>query len=187
MRTTTLLTVFCTAVLISCEPVSEPEVNVPDPTFAKVPVEARAFGASNVIRPDWVISPGGWRTFSFSAVRYEDGTATGRFEYNDQYMDLPNDVPDMGEVLVRGSGDVVCMTIEDNTVWVGGVMTEHSLPNRIGVKVGFSVTDNGEGANANPDLMTFIYPRVRPLRFCNREYDIRYVEVESGNFVVTGG
>ena len=181
MRTTTLLAVFCTAVLISCEPVSEPELNVPDPSFAVDPVVLSAFGSGNFIRP-WGPSPGGWRTFSLHARRSAEGTVDGQFQFNDHDVDIPNYDYDK----VRGIADVTCMSTDGNAVWIGGYFTKHTNPENIGRAARLRVMDNGEGANASPDVISYIYPGGDAQTFCNNMPELTWIEVESGNIVVKG-
>ena len=85
---------------------------------------------------------------AFNARKYEDGSATGRFEYHQ---------------VVEGESfnfnvDVTCMNIYDgNRAKIGGVIevsNDPTLPP--GVFAWFQVFDNGEGADAPPDQSSLV-------------------------------
>ena len=84
------------------------------------------------------------RTFSFTAVQHEDGTATGQ-----------------AEVINRSTGlvahiQIVCLNILGNRAYVGGFVTKSNLPSFTvpGDTAVFAAEDNGEGANAPLDGIT---------------------------------
>jgi hypothetical protein len=88
------------------------------------------------------------RTLSFNALKYSDGSVTGRFEYH-QVVE--------GEAFIFNV-DVTCMNIYDgNRAKIGGlvaVSNDPTLP--VGVFAWFQVFDSGEGANAPPDRSSLI-------------------------------
>ena len=85
--------------------------------------------------------------FTFNVRVYADGSATGHFDYTQ--------VRDGGAPLVvRGSLD--CATIAGNRAWVGGVIEESSRASLVGLDMWFQVQDNGEGADAPPDMSSTI-------------------------------
>ena len=177
MRTTTLLTWSLAVALLGCEPVAEPDVTVPDPSFDTGPFTTSASGTAITPAPDWLQEPGYFRTFSFAARGYADGTAEGHFQYH---------IHDLNS---WGHGDVICMTIKDNTAWVGGIYTQHSNPDAIGTERIFAVIDNGEAANADPDQITYIYPTQNAKAFCDNADPIGddfWVDVEKGEILVRG-
>ena len=84
------------------------------------------------------------RTFAFTAVQHQDGTATGQ-----------------AEVVNRSTGlvahiQIVCLNILGNRAYVGGFVTHSNLPSFTvpGDTAVFAAEDNGEGANAPPDRIT---------------------------------
>ena len=88
------------------------------------------------------------RTLSFNARKDADGTVSGRFEYHQ---------------VVEGTAfvfnvDVTCLSVYDgNRAKIGGeivVSNDETLPP--GTFAWFSVFDNGEGANAQPDRSSLI-------------------------------
>jgi hypothetical protein len=172
MRTTTLVAVFCAAVLIGCEPVTDPEVNVPDPSFASGPVTEVAFGTA------YTPGPGGFsefmRSFSFSATA-KDGTVKGQFQY--RILGTP----------YWGQGEVTCMTIVENTAYIGGVYTRAWSPNAIGDEKVFVVKDNGAGPNAVPDKITYIHDGNAQAFCADPPAWEPLVAVEKGAIVVRGG
>jgi hypothetical protein len=176
MRNTTLLAAVCAAVLIGCEPVSEPDATVPDPSLATSPFFGSASGTANTPAPGWLQNPDLFRTFSFAArIIDEYGTAEGQFEYH-------------VHGLTWGRAEVICMTIDGNTAWIGGIYTQASNPNHVGDKKVFAVKDNGAGPNADPDQITYIY-NGDPETFCTNTPGFGaegWVDVEQGQIVVRG-
>jgi hypothetical protein len=169
MRNTTLLAAVCAAVLIGCEPVSEPDVTVPDPSFATSPIVGAAYGSAYTPARN----SESMRNFSFSATA-RDGTVQGQFQYR---------IPDIES---WGQGEVICMTIDGNTAFIGGVYTRASNPNWIGDEKVFAVEDNGPGPNAEPDKITYIY-NGNAQAFCANPPDWEpMVDVEKGAIVVRG-
>ena len=88
------------------------------------------------------------RTLSFNARKYEDGSVTGQFEYH-QVVE--------GEAF-KFNVDVTCMNVYDgNRAKLGGVVTVSSDPTLpAGVFAWFSVFDNGEGVDGQPDRSSLI-------------------------------
>jgi hypothetical protein len=88
------------------------------------------------------------RTLAFDARRNADGSAGGRFEYQ-QVVE--------GEAFVFNV-DVTCMSVYDgNRAKIGGVIevsNDPTLPP--GRFAWFQVFDNGEGANAPPDRSSLV-------------------------------
>jgi hypothetical protein len=88
------------------------------------------------------------RTLSFNALKYEDGSVSGRFEYQ-QVVE--------GEAFVFNV-DVTCFNVYDGSrAKIGGVIevsNDPTLP--AGVFAWFQVFDNVEGAAAPPDRSSLI-------------------------------
>ena len=124
---------------------------------------------------DWVAE--GKRHFSFHAKTKKDGSVSGSgvLTYT------------QGDLKIRF--DIDCIQVEGSTAYITGTITSHSeSPELVGRVCYFSATDNGEGNNANPDVM-------RPLNIggelSNWDCSIRtvsgYLEVLEGNIQVSGG
>jgi hypothetical protein len=102
-------------------------------------------------RPVHQVSGGG----KFS---YEDGFETYGFVIQ---VDSEGIVSGQGELHVQGSTlvhfEANCLAVDGNTAWLGGVITRTNNPDLL--PVGFDITwqlrDNGEGANAEPDLQSW--------------------------------
>jgi hypothetical protein len=54
------------------------------------------------------------------------------------------------------SGPLTCAVIIGNHVWFGGIIDDSSNDSLIGLSMWFQAQDNGEGANAPPDMSTTI-------------------------------
>lgn len=82
---------------------------------------------------------------NFSAVKYADGTVRGEYYFRALGTD-----PDQ---MIRTR--VTCMTVIDgNRAWIGGIIEDSHLRALIGSPAFFHAVDNGEGANAEEDLIT---------------------------------
>lgn len=112
------------------------------------PVESSATGSGHRI------SSGEFRSFSFSAVRYTDGTATGEAQVYPRGLDAFAHITIDCMVLLPG-----------NRAHMSGFVTQTSDPTVFipGEYVHFAVEDNGEGRASPPDRVTGI-PENEPLR-----------------------
>lgn len=82
------------------------------------------------------------------ARKYEDGTARGSYRYQ------------AGGVAIRV--DLHCMTlVGDNGAWIAGVITESTV-GFLGHVSYFYTFDNGEGANAEPDIVSLVRVESQP-------------------------
>ena len=102
------------------------------------------------------VGDGQTRTFSFGAVQYSDGTASGQGEVNNPSFPI------------RIHFAIDCLKFSANRVIASGPVTRSSDPGTIAVGriAVFAVEDNGEGANAPPDRITTI-PDYDPPKSCN--------------------
>lgn len=110
------------------------------------------------------------------ARKYEDGTARGAYRYQ------------AGGVAIVV--DVTCMTlVDDNRAWIAGVITETTV-GFLGHVSYFYTFDNGEGANAEPDIVSLVRVEARPGlgeadRFCDELPQILPARnVDDGNITV---
>jgi hypothetical protein len=99
------------------------------------------------------ISGGEFRSFSFSAVTFLDGTARGQAQVYPRGLDAFAHIA------------IDCLQISGNVAHMSGVITHTSDPTVFiaGEYVHFAVEDNGEGANAPSDRITGI-PENEPVR-----------------------
>ena len=99
------------------------------------------------------ISGGEFRSFSFGAVRFADGTARGQAEVYPRGLDAFAHIA------------IDCLEVSGNLAHMSGVVTHTSDPTVFipGEYVHFAVEDNGEGAAASPDRITGI-PENEPVR-----------------------
>lgn len=97
------------------------------------------------------IAEGRSQKYTFNAVMQKDGSIRGEFQLFDW-------INDSTRVVVHG--DVECFTIQDDgkTAWVGGVIERGMVDstNLAGAEAYWTVVDNGQGSNADPDEATEI-------------------------------
>ena len=96
-------------------------------------VVASATGSGHMVRPD-----GTFRSFSFTARRYADGTSAGELQLNSRSFD----------VVVHIKID--CLRVDGNVAHMSGRITRINNPEEgeVGELNRVEVRDNGEGANA---------------------------------------
>ena len=87
--------------------------------------------------------------FSFDSKRKADGTTTGSYFYNFQAAGFSVE------------GPVTCISTAGNQAWIGGTVARIDSPDPadqelVGVDMWWRSIDNGQGANATPDLTTGI-------------------------------
>lgn len=86
------------------------------------------------------------RTFAFNAVTHPDGRVSGQGQLT--YTHNGNDV--------KIHFTINCISVSGNEAIVSGTITNSkAFPEYVGGPCWFKVKDNGEGANAPPDEMTF--------------------------------
>jgi hypothetical protein len=86
------------------------------------------------------------QNFGFNAKIKPDGVADGWYTYREVDDGVPISV----------DGPVTCLTVIGNEAWIGGVVRSSSDSSIVGMGSWWHVTDNGEGANAPPDITTFL-------------------------------
>jgi hypothetical protein len=83
------------------------------------------------------------REFTFHAVTHPDGSVTGSYRV---------ERTDTG---VFFTVEVTCMSVVGNMGWVAGIITETNAPAvRVGTVSYFWARDNGEGDDAQPDVVS---------------------------------
>lgn len=92
------------------------------------------------------ISGGEFRSFSFSAVRFADGSTSGQAEVYPRSLDAFAHIA------------IDCLEVTGNVAHMSGVVTHSSDPSVFvpNEQVHFAVEDNGEGNGAPPDRVTGI-------------------------------
>ncbi len=113
------------------------------------------------------------RTFSFTAIRYSDGTAHGQAQVKNRSLD------------VRVHLEIDCLRVVGNIAHMSGVVTATSDPTvaELGERSRFAVQDNGEGGGAPTDLITTI-PRNPDLETCENNTLVPSRRIEAGNINV---
>lgn len=118
------------------------------------------------------------RTFSFTALKYADGTVQGEYELFSRVSGT------------RIHGDVVCLSVVGNHAWVGGTQ-DHSIDPVAfppGGENGFQTVDNGEGDNDPPDLLSLMFINGPPgfaQAYCDAQADAPPLNpIEGGNIQV---
>ncbi|MCK0179306.1 hypothetical protein MWU50_08400 [Flavobacteriaceae bacterium S0862] len=118
----------------------------------------------------------GKRHFSFNAITKKDGSVKGNgvLTYTG------------GELKIKFNID--CIRVVGNTAYITGKITSHSgIPENAGRDCLFVAIDNGEGTNADPDILSGFYTSIEGGDLdCNIDYGgISYFEVLEGNIQVS--
>lgn len=143
------------AVFTACEagPVTEPETLTPDApaldSHGAVIHTVAGGGTLNYLDGDELIAV---EHYGFNAVLHADGTATGQLQGT---WDWPN-------ALDRFHAEVVCAEFNGNQA---GIVVSVTKAMHEGIYspfpedflLGFAVRDNGEGTNADPDEISYLY------------------------------
>jgi len=117
--------------------------------------------------------------FGFNAKVKQDGGADGWFTYRDVEDGVP----------FSTNGPVTCLTVIGNDAWIGGVVRSSNDPTVVGLGAWWHVTDNGEGANAPPDVTSFlgIGSLAQTQAFCDIHPAYRFpFAIDGGNIQVHG-
>jgi hypothetical protein len=120
---------------------------------------------------------GAWRSFSFTARRFSDGTVDGQWERITR--------PDGNAADSKSHGVISCFTVEGDQAWLGGFATS-------GTYTGFSdgvswrVVDNGGGSSTTPDQISLQYVgqgKSSPAVYCTARPELPdpLYDIEAGN------
>lgn len=118
------------------------------------------------------------RVFAFNATTRPNGTVQGEGTLNRT---------DSG---TRFKFSINCLSLAGNVATMSGTVTEsNAFPNSIGSPCWFRVKDNGEGANAPPDEITFWYfcpdgPTGCDVPTCGSNANADLFSIEAGNIQV---
>ena len=104
--------------------------------------------------------------FTWNVQVKADGSVKGQFDYT-QVRD---------GVALSASGPLTCAFIEGDHVWVGGVIEASSRVSLVGLEMWFQARDNGEGANAAPDMSSTLGAATAPAgqQYCADHPPVRF-------------
>jgi hypothetical protein len=145
MRTRTILPWILTgAVVFTAGACSEKREAITAPDALRVsagitpPASGFVTGSGHYMQ---LVESPGWRTFSFTVRSMPDGGVSGRFSGGRH------------QPANKWSGRLVCLVIEGNTAWIGGVYEHATNPSLVGNEFVFKVKDVGEGKDpaSEPD------------------------------------
>ena len=86
--------------------------------------------------------------FTWHVQLHADGSVKGGYDYTQ--------VTSSTGAALTAKGSLTCAVIIGNHVWVGGIIEESSRDSLVGLDMWFQAQDNGEGANAAPDMSTTV-------------------------------
>ena len=114
--------------------------SVAEAPAASNPVVASATGSGHLVRN------GAFRSFSFSARKYADGTSKGELQLNSRSFDVVTHIK------------IDCLRVVGNRAYMSGHITRINNPDEgeVGELNRVEVRDNGEGPNALPDEVSTI-------------------------------
>ena len=142
-------------------------------------VVSSASGSGHGMGFDPVTGEQDYRTFSFSAKSYSDGTSNGQAQVFNRAQELKQHI------------DVDCLSVRGTKAVVGGVIRRSTVPRFVGMRVLFAVRDNGEGRHGPRDQLTNIF-REHEFQPRGLDPDCRLAnleptrEIENGNIQVRG-
>jgi hypothetical protein len=120
------------------------------------------------------------RDFAFHVKLEGDGTADGKFKY----QEIDDGTP------FSTQGTLWCLTVIGNEAWIGGTIERSSDPTYIGVGAWWHVVDNGEGQRGQPDITTFMGSgtTAETQAFCDSHPPFKHpFAIQEGNIQVKNG
>ena len=112
--------------------------------YSAAPVERVVGGGNNDALG--FLGPGNW-TYGYNAQMDENGVVTGEAEFH--RLDLFN---------IKVHVGIDCLVVDGNRAWISGFITQSANNLQlIGVPVGWTVLDNGQGADALPDESSEVF------------------------------
>ena len=104
--------------------------------------------------------------FTWDVQIKADGSVKGQFDYT-QVRD---------GVALSASGSLTCAFVEDDHVWIGGGIEASSRASLVGLDMWFQARDNGEGANAAPDMSSTLGAAAAPAgqQYCDDHPPVRF-------------
>lgn len=150
---------------LACDGASDSLMEPPGPSFASGPgpVVESATGSGHFQSGDPAVN---LRNFAFSAKKHENGKVSGHALFVRHERAYPQEDPPIPSrsSWQKGNAEITCLTVIGNEAWMGGYMktglfsTPPPPPDDQGWEPGvaFYVQDNGQGANADPDVLSLI-------------------------------
>jgi hypothetical protein len=86
--------------------------------------------------------------FTWQVQIQADGSVSGGYTYRQVNLTTGSEI--------TAQGPLTCAVIVGNHVWAGGIIEESNRDSLVGLNMWFQAQDNGEGANAPPDMSTTI-------------------------------
>ena len=123
----------------SASHVDSPDVTA---TFDQMGVTQHVVGSGHFRNP-----AGSVNSFAFNALKTADGTVKGQVTVQVRVTDP----------IAMWKLDVDCLAVSGNVAVLSGTISHSSLPQFVGYGGWTAVQDNGEGANALPDMSTSIW------------------------------
>jgi hypothetical protein len=96
------------------------------------------------------------RTFAFTAKQYKDGSFDGEYQVYRHASGAAN----------KWHGKVIYLNVKDNKALIIGY-EDHQTGAWLGTYDAFIAIDNGEGTNASPDIMSFVWYTDNPTELAN--------------------
>lgn len=109
--------------------------------------------------PTFIFGPPNLEQLSINAWEESDGTVRGHAAFPGVYLATPPDGGEPSILAPESAGwtwqiEIDSLTVDGNVAWVEGtIVHDNRIPENEGGSVGFTVVDNGEGANDPPDLL----------------------------------
>jgi hypothetical protein len=123
------------------------------------------------------------RTLTFSAKKHFDGSVQGQVELVIHYKGV--------ESFLKASGKITCLTVDGDEAWIGGYFTHGRWLDPPWFY--FYAKDNGQGANAPPDVLSGLAPwepQSNAEAWCAEApadlWGIFTFDIEAGNIKVSG-
>ena len=167
LRTKPQIALLSALAFVGCDgsAIVEPELQ---PDFARVAAGAPAHQVSGGGTVD---VPDGRSTYAFHAMTTKDGGVRGTVELH--FSSAP----------VTVHGNVTCLSVDGNQAWLGAVITRSDAGEGnfdVGGEIVWRAVDNGQGSNADPDLVSSFSGRFTA-DFCETQFDSNVRDWSNGN------
>lgn len=171
----TILTISMMFISCQSDSINPVENNNSDITLNKVnPIVANVTGSGHFYFNG---NENYWRTFSFTAKLYEDGTVKGNYTRTHHFHDESQ----------HAKGIITCLLVEGNEAWIAGEDTQGSNYDPEFSGTIFHAVDNGEGKTDLVDQISAQWVNITPVQaieYCAIKYTPDLNEVIAGNIQV---
>ena len=126
----------------------------------------------------FVDTQGDWRTFSFNAKLYADGTVKGQWQRVNHRENASES---------KSHGAVTCLTVDGNQAWLSGIATSGLFSEEPNNGVFWTVIDNGQGNSSAVDQMSLQFVGMDPANAdanCAAQTQVTMYDVDAGNIQV---